>query len=139
MRTMIPLLTCRCLLKETSFRRLNYKTRHITGLPCNSRNRRSTRRHFVFGWMWYFAYQGPSGQNVEMPAIGYPMPEQGRELVNEENPLFGPDATDPLAQAKVAFAHEAYIELISADEQGHKWLTWSFYDIGGQEFATPLL
>jgi EpsI family protein len=87
---------------------------------------------------WYFAYQGPSGQNVEMVAIGYPMQSQGRELVNEENLLFGPDAPEPTAQSKVALGDDTYLEAVSADAQGHRYLVWSVYDIGGRQFVTPL-
>jgi EpsI family protein len=87
---------------------------------------------------WYFAYQGPSGQNVEMVAIGYPMQSQGRELVNEENLLFGRDAPDPTAQAKVTLGEDTYIETVGDDAQGHHYLVWSVYDIGGRPFVTPL-
>ena len=88
---------------------------------------------------WYFAYEGPSGHNVEMVAIGYPMQAQGRELVNEENSLFGVDAPEPTAEAKITLDGESYIELVAADQHGQRWLTWSVYDIGGREFVTPLL
>jgi len=89
---------------------------------------------------WYFAYEGPSGHNVQMVAIGYPMQAQGRELVNEQNSLFGVDAPEPTAEAKVMLdGDSSYIELVFADQRGQRWLTWSVYDIGGREFVTPLL
>jgi hypothetical protein len=74
-----------------------------------------------------------------MVAIGYPMQAQGRELVNEENSLFGVDAPEPTAEAKVTLDGESYTELVFADQRGQRWLTWSVYDIGGREFVTPLL
>jgi EpsI family protein len=87
---------------------------------------------------WYFAYEGPSGHNVQMVAIGYPMQAQGRELVNEENSLFGVGAPEPAAEVKITLDGESYIELVAADQHGQRWLTWSVYDIGGREFVTPL-
>jgi EpsI family protein len=88
---------------------------------------------------WYFAYQGATGHNVEMVAIGYPQQAQGRELVNEENSLFGAGGTELTAQTKVRLGDQSYIEISSDDHQGHRYLTWSVYDIGGREFVTPLL
>jgi EpsI family protein len=88
---------------------------------------------------WYFAYEGPSGHNVQMVAIGYPMQAQGRELVNEENSLFGVDAPEPTAEAKIRLDGESYRELVFSDQRGQRWLTWSVYDIGGEQFVTPLL
>jgi hypothetical protein len=67
------------------------------------------------------------------------MQAQGRELVNEENSLFGVDAPEPTAEAKITLDGESYIELVAADRHGQRWLTWSVYDIGGREFVTPLL
>jgi exosortase len=87
---------------------------------------------------WYFAYQGPAGHNVEMVAIGYPMQAQGRELVNEENSLFGANAPEPTAETQVKLGSDSYIEIVSADPRGRRWLAWSVYDIGGREFVTPL-
>ncbi len=88
---------------------------------------------------WSFAYGGPSGHNVEVVAIGYPLQEQGRELVNEENSLFGADAREPTAKTRITVGGESYIELATVDEQGRRSLTWSVYDIGGRGFVTPLL
>jgi hypothetical protein len=73
-----------------------------------------------------------------MVAIGYAMQAQGRELVNEENSLFGIDAPEPTAEAEVTLDRESYTELVFVDPQGRRWLTWSMYDIGGREFVTPL-
>ena len=87
---------------------------------------------------WYFAYEGPSGHNVEMVAIGYPMQAQGRELVNEENSLFGADAPEPTAESQVKLGTTSYTEIVSADPRGRRWLAWSVYDIGGRRFVTPL-
>ncbi|HEY6923300.1 MAG TPA: exosortase-associated EpsI family protein, partial [Steroidobacteraceae bacterium] len=87
---------------------------------------------------WYFAYEGPAGQNVEMVAIGYPVQGQGRELVNEENLLFGPNAPEPAAKSKVTLGDDAYVEAVSDDAQGHRYLVWTVYDIGGRQFVTPL-
>jgi EpsI family protein len=88
---------------------------------------------------WYFAYQNMSGNNVEMVAIGYPLQEQGRELVNEENALLGATATSLTAENKVRLDDASYIELVASDAHGQRWLVWSVYDIGGREFVTPLL
>lgn len=87
---------------------------------------------------WSFAYEGPTGHSVEAVAIGYPLQEQGRELVNEENQLFGSSGPTPSAQNKVTFDGESYIEILAADKQGRRLLTWSVYDIGGERFVTPL-
>jgi exosortase len=88
--------------------------------------------------LWYFAYEGPAGHNVEMVAIGYPMQAQGRELVNEENSLFGADAPEPTADTRVALGANSYTEIVSTDPRGRRWIAWSIYDIGGRKFATPL-
>ena len=78
---------------------------------------------------WYFAYEGPSGQNVEMAVIGYPMQAQGRELVNEENSLFGAGAPEATIQSKVTLGDDAYIEIVSDDARGRRYIVWSVYDI----------
>jgi EpsI family protein len=89
---------------------------------------------------WTYAYQDPGGKRVEMVAIGYPMQAQGRELVNEENALFGAGVSlDLVAEHTFALGQESYIETVVADSQGHRSLVWSVYDIGGREFVTPLL
>ena len=75
-----------------------------------------------------------------MVAIGYPMQAQGRELVNEENALFGAGVSlDLVAEHTFALGQESYIETVVADSQGHRLLVWSVYDIGGREFVTPLM
>ena len=88
---------------------------------------------------WYFAYQNMSGHNVELVAIGYPLQEQGRELVNEENTLLGATATSLTAENKVMLDEGSYIELAGSDARGQRWLVWFVYDIGGQEFVSPLM
>jgi EpsI family protein len=88
---------------------------------------------------WYFAYQNMSGNNVEMVAIGYPVQEQGRELVNEENALLGAAASAVTTENKVRLDDASYIELVAGDAHGRRWLVWSVYDIGGREFVTPFL
>lgn len=87
---------------------------------------------------WSFAYEDASGHNVEMVAIGYSMQGQGRELVNEENSLFGPAPMELVAENRVTLDETPFTELIAADEKGHRSLIWSIYDIGGREFVTPL-
>lgn len=88
---------------------------------------------------WSSAYQGPGGRDVEMVAIGYPVQGQGRELVNEENALFGASISlDTVAEDRVTLGQESYIETVVADEQGRRSLVWSVYDIGGRAFVTPL-
>ena len=88
---------------------------------------------------WDFTYRGATGHNVEMVAIGYPMQAQGRELVSEDNSLFGAGPLTTVAETTVASGGESYIETIAADEQGRRSLVWSVYDIGGREFVTPLM
>jgi len=68
------------------------------------------------------------------------MQAQGRELVNEENSLFGVSAKiDTVAEDKVTLGRRSYIETVVADAQGHRTLVWSVYDIGGHEFVNPLM
>jgi EpsI family protein len=88
---------------------------------------------------WHFAYQSSSGDNVEMVAIGYPLQEQGRELVNEGNSLFGPKEALEAVENQVTLGGDSYIELVASDGRGQHWLVWSVYDIGGREFVSPLL
>jgi hypothetical protein len=65
---------------------------------------------------------------------------QGRELVNEENALFGASVKlNTVVEDKVTLGQESYIESVVADEEGRRSLVWSVYDIGGREFVTPLL
>jgi EpsI family protein len=88
---------------------------------------------------WYFAYQNMSGHNVELVAIGYPLQEQGRELVNEENALLGATATSMTAEGRVKLDEGSYVESMGTDGQGRRWLVWYVYDIGGHEFVSPLM
>jgi EpsI family protein len=88
---------------------------------------------------WHFAYEDTSSHNVEMVAIAYSLQGQGRELVNEENSLFGGGAVTLIDEAKVSFDGARYMELVTADDKGRRSLIWSVYDIGGREFVTPLL
>jgi EpsI family protein len=86
---------------------------------------------------WYFAYEDGSGDNVELVAIGYPLQGQGRELVNEENSLFG-SGSNSEAQSKIDLDGTYYVEFLVVDDKGQRSLVWSIYDIGGREFVTPL-
>jgi EpsI family protein len=88
---------------------------------------------------WDFTYRGPAGDNVDMVAVGYPMQAQGRELVSEENSLFGSAPLSIVAEGTVTLAHGSYIETVAADEHGRRSVVWSVYDIGGREFSIPLL
>jgi EpsI family protein len=89
---------------------------------------------------WTFVYQGPQERTVEMVAIGYPVQGQGYELVNEENELFGAAAKlDTVAENTVKLDQQSYIETVVADDHGNRTLVWSVYDIGGRQFARPLL
>jgi EpsI family protein len=89
---------------------------------------------------WSVAYQDPAGRAVEMAAIGYSTQGQGRELVNEENALFGSSVSlDTVAENKITLGQESYVETVVADDKGHRSLVWSVYDIGGRTFVTPLL
>lgn len=87
---------------------------------------------------WYFAYQGAAGHNVDMVAIGYSSQAQGRELVSEENSLFGATWV-PMAETTITLGSQSYIEVVAADDRGQRSLTWSVYDIGGREFVSPLM
>lgn len=88
---------------------------------------------------WSVAYAGPSAQRVDMVAIAYSQQEQGRELVNEKNSLFGATTFQPVAQGKVTLGTQPYIEVVAADDHNQRALVWYVYDIGGRTFVTPLL
>jgi EpsI family protein len=88
---------------------------------------------------WDFTYRSATGHNVEMVAIGYPMQAQGRELVSEDNSLFGAAPLTTVAETTVTLGGESYIETIAADERGHRSIVWSVYDIGGRAFVTPFM
>ena len=87
---------------------------------------------------WSFVYQGPPGRRVEMVAIGYASQAQGRELVSSENSLLGVTGRASMAEDTVRLGDGAYMETVAADDQGHRSVVWSIYDIGGREFVTPL-
>ena len=88
---------------------------------------------------WDFTYRSVTGHNVEMIAIGYTRQAQGQELVSEDNSLFGAAPFTTVAETTVTLGGESYIETIAADEQGHRSVVWSVYDIGGREFVIPLM
>jgi EpsI family protein len=88
---------------------------------------------------WHFAYKDPAGRTVEMVAIAYSTQAQGRELVNSENSLLGANGAISVAESTVNVGAGSYIETLSADGRGYRSVLWSVYDIGGQEFVTPLL
>jgi EpsI family protein len=88
---------------------------------------------------WHFGYRGPAGRSVETVAIGYATQAQGRELVSSENSLFGAAKESALTESKVELGKSFYIETVTSDAQGHRSIVWSVYDIGGRQFATPLL
>ena len=88
---------------------------------------------------WDFTYRGAAGHNVEMVVIGYPLQTQGRELVSEENSLFGNAPLSAVAEGTVTLPRGSYIETIAADDQGRRSVVWSVYDIGGREFSIPLM
>jgi len=88
---------------------------------------------------WSIAYEGPEAHRVDMVAIGYPLQGQGRELVNEQNSLFGATAFEAVAESKVALGSQPYIEVVAADDRNQRTLVWYVYDIGGRTFVTPLL
>jgi EpsI family protein len=85
------------------------------------------------------AYRDASGHTVEAVAVGYPVQEQGRELVNESNSLLGDEGLSPLAVALVDADGSTYRELVAVDKEGNRSVIWSFYDIGGKTFVVPLL
>ena len=89
--------------------------------------------------LWHSAYQGPAGQSVDLVAIGYSTQAQGRELVNSGNSLFGEAEGSEGAPRKVTLGSVSYIERVAMDAGGHRSLVWSVYDIGGREFAVPLM
>jgi EpsI family protein len=88
---------------------------------------------------WDFTYRGPAGHNVEMVAVGYSLQTQGRELVSEENSLFGSAPLSAVAAGTVTLPRGSYIETVTADDRGRRSVVWSVYDIGGREFSIPLM
>jgi len=68
---------------------------------------------------WSVAYRGPEGHSVEMVAIGYSVQGQGRELVNEENALFGASVKlDTVAEDKVTLGRSLTSRLWSQTSRG---------------------
>jgi EpsI family protein len=88
---------------------------------------------------WHLGYRGTAGRSVEMLVIGYSSQAQGRELVSSGNSLFGAARESSVAESKVQLGGESYIETVATDALGHRSVVWSVYDIGGREFATPLM
>jgi len=88
---------------------------------------------------WHFGYRGPTGRGVDMVVIGYSTQAQGRELVSSENSLFGTASNSSVAESKVELGGESFMETVVTDARGHRSVVWSVYDIGGREFATPLM
>ncbi|HVW69862.1 MAG TPA: EpsI family protein [Steroidobacteraceae bacterium] len=87
---------------------------------------------------WHVAYEGAGANRVEVVGVGYDAQEQGRELVNEGNSLLGNDALTVLEDRMVAAHDIPYREALITDPQGHRWVIWSVYDIGGRQFVVPL-
>lgn len=85
----------------------------------------------------YAVYQDPSGETVEVLAIGYALQVQGAKLVSENNSLLGTDLTQLTGQV-VSGDGQSYYERVVADPEGRHSVIWSVYDIGGRAFATPL-
>ena len=74
-----------------------------------------------------------AGRKVEVLAVSYPRQEQGRELVNEDNALLGHGGLKPLTSE--VLGDYGYWEVEAVDNDGHRWVIWSMYDIGGRTFA----
>jgi exosortase len=85
----------------------------------------------------YALYQDPSGESVEVLAVGYALQVPGRKLVSENNSLLGMGLTQ-LTGLVVGGDGQSYYEMTVADREGRHSVIWSVYDIGGRAFATPL-
>jgi EpsI family protein len=85
----------------------------------------------------YALYLDPSGESVEVLAVGYALQVQGRKLVSENNSLLGTDLTQLTSQI-VGDDGQSYYERVVADREGRHSVIWSVYDIGGRAFAAPL-
>ena len=88
---------------------------------------------------WRYSYVSSRGEDVELLAIAYTKQGQGQELVNEDNALFGRNGPAPVKSSTVLLDGQSYRETEAADDQGHHYLLWSVYDIGGRRFSKPLL
>ena len=86
----------------------------------------------------HVAYEDVTGRNVEAIAIGYSWQEQGRELLNEGNSLLGDGGLTALTSSVVVDNGQSYREMVVRDKQDSRSIVWSFYDVGGRGFATPL-
>jgi len=87
---------------------------------------------------WHVLYADAAGRNVEAFAIGYPMQEQGRELVNEGNLLLGHGGLRAVTAALITAGSQRYIEETIVDERGQRSVVWYQYDIGGRAFVIPI-
>ena len=85
------------------------------------------------------AYQDVNGRIVEAVAVGYPVQEQGRELINEGNSLLGDAGLTPLEWGFADADDNTYREVVTVDAEGNRSVIWSLYNIGGQTFVVPLL
>jgi EpsI family protein len=90
-----------------------------------------TTRHVV--------YLDGARRSVELLIVGYPNQEQGRELVNEENSLVGNGGLTSVASSLVSDAGTSYRETVAIDPLGNRSIIWSYYEIGGRRFVTPIL
>jgi EpsI family protein len=86
----------------------------------------------------HVSYTNAAGATVEVLAIGYRLQEQGRELVNEGNSLFGTHTVTVLTSQTVEAYGQRYWELVTADAEGHRSMIWCIYDIGGHTFVIPI-
>lgn len=82
-------------------------------------------------------YEDPSGEAIEVFAVGYALQVQERKLVSENNSLLGTDLTQLTGQV-VGSDGQSYYEMVVADRQGRHSVIWSVYDIGGRAFANPI-
>ena len=87
----------------------------------------------------HVAYTDAAGGNVEVLAVGYPLQEQGRELVNEGNSLLGRHPLAVSSSQLVEADGRKYWELVTVDAAGHRSLIWYVYDIGGRTFVVPIV
>jgi len=88
---------------------------------------------------WHISYRDPAGHAVEVMVIGYTSQAQGRELVSSENSLLGAGSATTLGESTVELGRDSYIETLADDDRGSRSVMWSVYDIGGREFAAPLM
>jgi len=84
-------------------------------------------------------YRSSSGPSIEVFVVVYRTQEQGRELVNYDNALFGTQDTLSLEQERVVRAGgSGWREATVVDRDGKQSIILSQYRIGDRSFVSPL-